>query len=549
MLRIALGQFNAAVGDLSGNREKMEKMYAEAASAGADLVVFPELAICGYPPGDLLSRKDFLSNCRLMIEKLAAACPDKTIIAGLAENYQGDTYNSAAILQNGAIQRIYRKCLLPNSGFFDERRYFKAGSEPVILNINGLKAAVTICRDIWDAGWLSGFLQDAGRFQILINISASPFHTDKIPGRLKVISKCANSLHCAVAYCNLVGAQDGIVCDGNSVFADSTGQITARAESFQEDLLIADVETDRTGSVQVKPLKALKPAPQNPLEQVYKALVLGTRDYILKNRFKKVLLGLSGGIDSSVTACIAAAALGAENVTAVTMPSRFNTAGTKDDAEKVAENLGVDFLTVPIEPVLERFDKSLGQVDGWDSKGIAYENLQARIRGTVLMSLSNRFGALVLTSGNKSELAVGYVTLYGDMAGGFSVLKDVYKTMVYELADYINEINSREIIPASVINRAPSAELSPGQKDSDTLPDYRIHDRILAGYTEQGKSADQLIEEGLPAEIVSHVAEMIDRNEYKRRQAPPGVKITPRSFGGDGRLPITNLYNPSDYSR
>ena len=397
-MRVALGQFNAVVGDLAGNAEKMRNIYTEALQSNVDLLAFPELAVCGYPPEDLLHKKHFLKDCSLTVEKLAADCPDKTLIVGFAESHKGDTYNSAAVLQAGRISKIYRKGLLPNIGVFDERRYFQPGTGPVVINVAGLNVAITICADIWDVEWLANFLKSAGQIQMVLNISASPFHMGKTEQRQATLGKCAKRFNCAVCYCNLVGGQDELVFDGRSMFADSTGKVVAKARAFDEDLLIADVISTGGGVVRVKPTQPPSSQPGNLLDEVYQALVLGTRDYARKNGFKKVLLGLSGGIDSSVAAAIAAAALGAENVVGLTMPSKFNAPETMADAEKLAKNLGIGFLTVPIEPILEQFSRSLQSVAGWDSKGVAYENLQARIRGSILMSLSNQFGSLVLTT-------------------------------------------------------------------------------------------------------------------------------------------------------
>ncbi len=545
-MRVALGQFNAIVGDLAGNAEKMRKIWAEAMESNADLLAFPELAVCGYPPEDLLHKKHFLRDNRLIVEKLAADCPDKTTIVGFAEGYRRKCYNSAAVLQTGRINKIYRKGLLVDYGVFDERRYFQPGTRPVVINIAGLNVAVTICADIWDTDWLAGLLGNTAKIQMIINMSASPFHLGKIEKRQEIISRCAKEFNCAVAYCNLVGGQDELVFDGSSCFADSTGKLIAKGKAFAEDLIIADVIPSADGTVQVKPIQPWAPQPTGVLDEVYQALVLGTRDYARKNGFEKVLLGLSGGIDSSVTAAIAVAALGPENVVGITMPSKFNSPETIADAEKMAKNLGIEFLTIPIEAILKQFDQALKKAPGWDSKGIAYENLQARIRGGILMSLSNQFGSLVLTTGNKSETAVGYATLYGDTAGGFAVIKDVPKTMVCELAEHINKTAGRQIIPADVLNRPPTAELRPGQKDADSLPCYDLLDKILKGYVEQDKSAQQLVESGLPQDVVLRVIRMVDRNEYKRRQSPPGVKITPKAFGKDRRLPITNHYNSLD---
>jgi len=544
-MRIALGQFNAVVGDLAGNAEKMRQIYARAVEADVDLLAFPELAICGYPPEDLLYKQHFLRDCLLTLEKLAADCPDKTVIVGFAEGKRTKSYNSAAVLQGGKVRKVYRKGMLPNYGVFDERRYFHPGAKPLVINAEGLDVAVTICFDIWNIRWLRKFLASAGRIQMILNISASPFHTGKILAREKVIDACAKELNCAVAYCNLVGGQDELIFDGRSMFVDSAGRIVAKAKAFDEDLIIADVVPAADGIVQIKPMQPPARQPSSPVDEIYQALVLGTRDYTRKNGFKKVLLGLSGGIDSSVTAAIAVAALGSENVIGISMPSEFNSPETISDAEKLAKNLGIEFHTIPIGPMLAQFHKSLQTVEGWNDEGIAYENLQARIRGCILMSLSNRFGSLVLITGNKSETAVGYSTLYGDTAGGFGIIKDVPKTTVYELAEHINRISGRQAIPEDVITRAPSAELRPDQKDSDSLPDYDLLDRILKGYVEEDKSVTELVAQDLPGDVVNKVIRMVDRNEYKRRLSPPGIKITPKAFGKDRRLPITNRYSHS----
>jgi NAD+ synthase (glutamine-hydrolysing) len=544
-VRVALGQFNAVVGDLAGNAEKMRRLYAEAVQADVDFLAFPELAICGYPPEDLLHKPHFLKDCLRAVGKLAADCPDKTIVVGFAEDDGKNCYNSAAVLQGGGISHIYRKSLLPNYGVFDERRYFQSGAEPLRISVKDLAVTVTICFDIWNIEWLSDFLSDVGRVQMILNISASPFHTGKIKAREETISRCARQFHCAVAYCNLVGGQDELIFDGRSMFFDSDGILAAQAKAFDEDLLIADVTPAGGDAVKVKPTQPAVAQPTDLIDEIYQALVLGTRDYAHKNGFKKVLLGLSGGVDSSLTAAIAAAALGAENVVGVSMPSQFNSSETISDAGTLAKNLGIEFHTIPIGPILSQFHQSLQTIEGWGDEGIAYENLQARIRGCILMSLSNRFGSLVLTTGNKSETAVGYTTLYGDTAGGFGVIKDVPKTTVYELAERINEMAGRPVIPDDVLTRAPSAELRPNQKDSDSLPQYELLDRILKGYVEEDKSVVQLAEQGLPKDVINAVIRLVDRNEYKRRLSPPGIKITPKAFGKDRRLPITNRYRHS----
>jgi len=539
-----MGQLNTVVGDLAGNARRMQEIYDQAVRSDVDLLVFPELAVCGYPPEDLLHKKYFLTDNRRILDKLAADCPDKTLIVGFAESCGDNNYNSAAVLQGGQVSKIYRKGQLPNYGVFDERRYFTPGNDPVVIEIGDLKIAVTICADIWEREWLAGFLRDVGQIQMIVNISASPFHTGKLRMREKVVNQCAKRFNCAVAYCNLIGGQDELIFDGRSLFADSTGKTKTKARAFEEDLLIADVVPSIDGAVQIEPLQPAAPQPTGLHDEIYRALVLGTRDYARKNGFTKVLLGLSGGIDSSVTAAVAVAALCPENVVGVTMPSRFNSPDTISDARKLADNLGIKFLTIPIEPILKQFDGALTKSPGWKSEGIAYENLQARIRGSILMSLSNSTGSLVLTTGNKSETAVGYTTLYGDTAGGFAVIKDVPKTVVFKLAEHINKAFAKEVIPTDVLSRPPSAELKPDQKDTDSLPDYDVLDEILKGYVEQDKSVQQLVESGLPQEMVYRIVHMVDRNEYKRRLSPPGVKITPKAFGKDRRLPITNHYNP-----
>jgi NAD+ synthase (glutamine-hydrolysing) len=568
-VRIALGQFNATVGDLAGNVEKMKKMWADAVAAGADLVAFPELAICGYPPEDLVYKKQFVKDNRAALEELAAACPEKTIVVGFVECFEGGLYNAAAVIQRGRIVSIYHKGLLPNTSVFDEQRYFQPGTSPVFIEVAGandpspLRVAPTICQDIWDKDWLGRFFAGSGRIDLLLNISASPFHVSKIYQRCKVVADCSDLFHCAVAYCNLVGGQDELVFDGRSILADSTGRVVTMGKAFEEELLLADVECgpaapgwgkthgqarperserDARATIEVRPLQPAAPQPRDEVEEIYQALVLGTRDYTLKNGFHQALLGISGGIDSAVTAAIAAAALGPQNVICVTMPSRFNRPDTITDAKLVVDNLGCRLLTIPIEPILKPFHESLQAEPRWNDHGLAYENLQARIRGMILMSLSNQIGALVLTTGNKSEVSVGYSTLYGDTAGGFSVIKDVLKTMVYRMAEHINARSGREVIPVSVIQRVPTAELRPNQKDQDSLPEYELLDRIIRGYVEQDQSARELVESGLPAQEVERVIRMIDRNEYKRRQSPPGVRITTKAFGKDRRLPITNHY-------
>jgi NAD+ synthase (glutamine-hydrolysing) len=540
-VRMAFGQFDAVVGDLAGNVERMQALWRQATEKQVDLLVFPELSLCGYPPEDLLYKPQFLKDTFQALQTLADTCPQGTMIVGLAEGAPREAYNAAAVIQAGKIGPIYRKGRLPNFSVFDEARYFKPGQEPLVIEVQAVRVALSICFDLWSLPWLAQRLETVGDFDLLLNISASPFDVGKMARRERVMTRAADHFKCSVGYCNLVGGQDELVFDGRSMVADSSGKVVARARAFEEDLLITDIEVhgDR---ITVKPEKAPAPACTDRLDEVYQALVLGTRDYFRKNGFKKGLLGVSGGIDSAVTAAIAVAAIGRENVISVTMPSHFNSLETIADARILADNLGSEFHTLPISPMLKQFNHELSRIEGWHDQGLAFENLQARIRGTLLMSLSNQFGALVLTTGNKSETSVGYSTLYGDTAGGFAVIKDVPKTMVYELAHYINEQAGQEVIPTDTIVRPPSAELRADQKDSDSLPDYAVLDQIIAGYVEQDKSAVDLIAQGLPEDEVRRVIRLIDLNEYKRRQSPPGVRITAKAFGKDRRLPITNHY-------
>ena len=528
------------MGDISGNIDTMRQFYNDAVKSGADVIVFPELCVCGYPPEDLLLRPQFLQDNFDAVKRFAKGCSKGVVIVGFAQQENEKRFNSLAVIEKGQIQNIYHKNILPNYSVFDEKRYFEKGSDPLVIDVKGMKIALTICEDIWEFDHLDK-LKISLKNSMIVNISASPFNLGKINQRQEMLSKCAKHFDCAVAYCNLVGGQDELVFDGRSMFADSSGSIISQAKAFEEDILIADI-----GRGKVENIKAHKAFPEpmqlEPIEAVYKALLLGTKDYLSKNGFSKVLIGLSGGIDSSLTAAIAVDALGAENVVGVTMPSRFSSAETISDAEKTASNMKLAFHTIAIEDILKAFDNTLKMLKGWDDEGLAFENLQARIRGCILMSMSNQFGYLVLTTGNKSETAVGYSTLYGDTAGGFAVIKDVPKTMVYELSGFINELHGKEFIPVSVIERPPSAELRADQKDSDSLPEYDVLDNIIKGYIEQDMSRKELVEAGMEDEEILRITSLIDRNEYKRRQSPPGIKITPKAFGKDRRMPINNRY-------
>lgn len=543
-MRIALGQMNATVGDLAGNVNKMHTFWERAVAQDADLIIFPECAICGYPPEDLLHKRHFVDDNYRAVERLAGLCPDKRLIVGFAEGDAGRAHNAAAYIAEGQVRSIYRKGRLPNFSVFDESRYFEAGTSPITIPLDDITATMTICYDLWSRAWLETWLTSVEPLQLILNISASPFDVGKINRREAAIRHVATHFGCPVLYTNLVGGQDELVFDGRSMAVDANGQVVARAQAFAEDLLLVNMATHGEQTATVSAVKTGDLKTESVLEEVYEALVLGTRDYVRKNGFQRVLLGVSGGIDSALTAAVAVAALGPENVVTLTMPSRFNSPETIADARQLAANLGVELITLPIGDILSSFHSELSAVPGWDDQGLAYENLQARIRGTLLMSLSNQLGALVLTTGNKSETSVGYSTLYGDTAGGFAVIKDVPKTLVYELSTYINQRAGRELIPPDTITREPSAELRPDQKDADSLPDYHVLDRILKGYIELDQSAEQLIGSGLPREEVHRVLRLVDRNEYKRRQSPPGIRITSKAFGKDRRLPITNHYNP-----
>jgi NAD+ synthase (glutamine-hydrolysing) len=560
VLRVAQAQINTTVGDLKGNAAKIVDWIARGRALNADVVTFPELALCGYPPEDLLLRPRFLVDNRRALDALAAVCDDIYVLVGFPDSSEGRVYNAAALLYDGRVRGIYRKIELPNYGVFDEKRYFSPGNGCMVFSLGGCRMSVSICEDIWIEGAQAESCAIENEAQVVLSLSASPFHAGKFGYRRDcIVSRFARSTHAAVFYNNLVGGQDELIFDGGSMVVGPDGRLIAAAKRFEEDLLVTDWQVEDTAASPacwnvVPPLLDLplvgasdrlpispSVAPDlEPVEEVYRALVLGTRDYVQKNGFRGVVLGLSGGIDSALTAAVAVDALGTEHVKGVTMPSQYTSTETLSDAGLVARNLDIELITVPIGGVFQAYAEVLEEPFREGKTGLELENLQARIRGNILMALSNRFGWLVLTTGNKSETAVGYCTLYGDMAGGFAVVKDVPKTLVYKLAEYVNRKSGTEVIPRSTIVRAPSAELRPDQKDEDSLPPYAILDPILKAYVEEDKAPDEIA--GYDPSLVREIAAMVDRNEYKRRQAPPGVKITPRAFGRDRRLPMTNRY-------
>ena len=531
-MRVALAQINTVVGDLDGNRELIVARIDEARAAGADLVVFPELAVTGYPPEDLLLRPAFVRAAEQAACEIARAA--KKIVALVGVPYVDDgLYNACAVCADGQVQSVYHKRLLPNYGVFDEQRYFRSGNEPGLLRIDETLVGLTVCEDLWQPGPPATESAKAGA-SVFINLSASPFHIGKDRERESMFAERARANSCFVVFCNAVGGQDELVFDGHSFVVDNRGELVARAPGFEEALLVVDIGTEPGAT-------AIAPA-LDGLDQMRLALELGLRDYVEKNGFHDVVIGLSGGIDSALTAALAVEALGAERVHCVAMPSRFSSEATRADARQLAKSLGVDFRELPIDPVVATFEEALAPSFAGLERDTAEENVQARVRGTMLMALSNKLGWLVLATGNKSELSVGYATLYGDMAGGFALLKDVYKTDVWRLARRLNERAARELIQASIIERTPSAELAPEQRDQDTLPPYAQLDLVLEAYVELDRSREELIEDGFDAEIVARVVALVDRAEYKRRQAPPGVKLRPKAFGRDRRMPITNRW-------
>lgn len=551
-IRIALAQVNFVVGDLSGNREKIVAWVKKAEAEKADIVSFPEMAITGYPPEDLLLKTQFVRDNIAEMKNAVRCVGDIAAVIGFVDKKGKALYNAAAIACRGKLRAVYHKVLLPNYGVFDEKRYFESGKNFPVVGVGQHVIGFNICEDIWH---LNGPVkkQACQGARLIVNINASPYHMGKGLMRQKILQKQARANHVFVSYVNLVGGQDELVFDGSSMVIDDKGRVVALAQAFKEELLITDISLESSKKkARVflkdycldKPVLALNKIPEDKdaIEEVYCALVLGLKDYIGKNNFKKVVLGLSGGIDSSLVAALASDAIGAENVVGVSMPSGFTSDASKEDAQRLAYNLGMEFKTIPIQGIFEKYLDLFKEVFFSRAADITEENLQARIRGNIIMALSNKFGFLALNTGNKSEVSCGYCTLYGDMAGGFGVIKDVPKTLVYRLSAYKNKKDGREIIPKRVFDKAPTAELRPNQKDSDSLPEYDLLDRVLKLYVEEDKSVAEMTRNGIPENIALRVVRLVDLNEYKRRQAPPGIKITPKAFGKDRRMPITNRY-------
>lgn len=569
-LRIALAQINPRVGDIEGNAAKIIENIDKARNVGADIVVFPELAITGYPPEDLLLKPSFLEGNLSALGRIIDASKDITVACGFVD-VDDDIYNAAAVIYDRQLAGVHRKVFLPNYGVFDEFRYFRRGSDTAVYRLGDATFGVSVCEDMWYPDGPHRVQALAGA-QVLININASPFYSLKWKSRESMLETRASDNAAYVVYLNTVGGQDELVFDGHSVIVDPTGRVLARGEAFEEDFIVSDLESgsvwhrrlgdprwrqdERQFGSEDYPVEYIDLGPRMELtrptlpehsapapdrvEEVYKALVLGTRDYVRKNGFNHVVIGISGGIDSALTAAIAVDALGGDSVTGVSMPSQYTSTLSTSESDKLAANFGFELVHVPIQDVLEAYKTALKPVFGDRPEDVTEENLQARIRGNYLMAMSNKFSWLVLTTGNKSEMATGYATLYGDMAGGFAVLKDVPKTLVYELSNYRNR--NGEVIPKTIIDRPPSAELRPDQLDQDSLPPYDVLDPILHLYVVEDASPLEIVEKGYPENVVRKVVAMVDRNEYKRRQAPPGVKITPKAFGKDRRLPITNAF-------
>jgi NAD+ synthase (glutamine-hydrolysing) len=569
-VRVALAQINTTVGDVWGNAEKAAGALKEAAGAGAQLVALPELAIPGYPPEDLLMRPTFIKDNLRALEAVAAEVPPGVVAAIGFVDLDADLYNACAVVSGGEILHRYHKRYLPNYGVFDENRYFREGSGAPVLKMDGALVGVSICEDIWYPGGPAREQALAGA-GVLLNISASPYHRRKGAFRERMLGVRASDYGCYVVFCNLVGGQDELVFDGHSLVFDPEGDLISRARQFEEDLLVVDLYPEEVLTQRLHESRPRKENVERPPEvvsvpghektgpaepgehriedllpeegEVFEALVLGLGDYFRKNGFSRAVLGLSGGIDSSLCAVVASRALGAQNVTGVLMPSRYTSEASNTDAEAIAKNLGIDTQVVPIGPVFDDYREMLEGPFRGLPEDTTEENIQARIRGNIIMAFSNKFGWIALSTGNKSEMSVGYSTLYGDMAGGFAVIKDVPKTLVYRICRYVNETEGRELVPESILTKEPSAELRPGQRDVDSLPPYEILDPILEAYIEEDKGVREIVARGFDKEDVRRVIRLVDAAEYKRRQAPIGIKVTSRAFGRDRRMPMTNRYS------
>jgi len=548
-MKAALIQMNPTVGALEANTDRIVSNAWKAFDEGARLIVFPELVISGYPPEDLILKDPFCADCEAQFQRMKKGLPPEAwVVVGSPTSRDGKKYNTALVFQGSEMVGEYRKMLLPNYGVFDEHRLFKAGTEPFVFDIDGQKAAIHICEDSWDPDGAAVASLVGQDIDLLINLSASPYYRNKLNDRIDVLAQTAQKLDATLLYCNLVGGQDELVFDGASMVFAPDGTRLARAKQFEEDILYyagqARMPTPQANVEQASlPAHPRKEVPLGELEEVYEALKLGLKDYVEKIGFKRVVVALSGGIDSAIVLAIAVDALGNDRVATVTMPSQYSSSGTLNDAIEMADILGVELHTIPIKGLYDGFETELSKVWGADkTPGLAEENLQARIRGNLIMALSNEYGWLVLTTGNKSEMAMGYCTLYGDMNGGYALIKDVPKTLVFDLCRWRNEQGETPVIPPSIIERPPSAELRPDQKDTDSLPPYEVLDPILEDYVENDMGIDGLVAKGYNEAIVRRVVHAVELSEYKRRQSPPGVKITPKSFDRDRRMPIVNRY-------
>ena len=535
MLRIAVAQFNATVGDLTGNVERIIEYAAQAKARGVQVLLTPELALCGYPPEDLLLRPDFYRACQQALDRLASLVEGVALIVGHPEEYEGCRYNAATVIENGQKKAVYRKIRLPNYDVFDEKRYFEAGTQACVVTLAGVRCGINICADIWTPE--AAAMARAAGAELLLVLNASPCHLEKHQQRVQILGERIVETGMAAIYANLVGGQDELVFDGASFALDARGNCRMRLPQFQEALGVVDYDAGRLRSDDLADELSLE-------AEAYQALVLGVRDYIGKSGFKGAIIGLSGGIDSALTLCVAVDALGAEKVHAVMMPSPYTAQMSLDDSREMIRKLGVRYDEIAIAPAMATYAELLHPLFAGLPADTTEENIQARIRGNILMALSNKTGALVLTTGNKSEMAVGYCTLYGDMAGGFAVIKDVYKTLVYRLSRYRNTLcgDTGPVIPENIIVRPPSAELKPDQTDQDSLPPYEVLDAIVRAYMEEDRSPREIIAAGLAEADVRRVVRLLRIAEYKRRQSPVGIRITPRGFGKDWRYPITNRY-------